>query len=482
MDEIIKLFKKNIWYIIAGFLMEIFAVFSFLTSEAKLTFFIAILGIPIGLFILSYMFKSYENTIIAIIFSIFLLPLGGYIFLRMGLLDKQWIFYTLFYLGALCILIKNGLFSRINKVKVEFKNKYLRLALIVLLIINVFFAYDKQLAFMIVSLSFLPFILLFYIIQSSYFEDRERFYNRIISSAALGALLSGMPDLLYYFITLLSGTNGRLFGPLGSNAIITYILIMFIIILNKWVKEKGIKNIWTIYLIGYILVMSIQESRGALVAIFGTFIVYLIFDIKNWKKYIAVYFLVGAMLFSNVSSRPDVSHDVNDVIEITHNNKNNNNDVEVNSKDILMKIIDSQSRNRQILWTAGLDMTKDYKFTGVGIGNFKLFYNEYSGSNRPYSDAHNILLNLSSELGLPFMIISLLLMIKIGIDMLIGYFKNKGNVRLTYLAGGVCLIAFFLYGNLTGIALHFTVEVYSFTSAFIILFMMFYFDSIKELS
>ena len=80
------------------------------------------------------------------------------------------------------------------------------------------------------------------------------------------------------------------------------------------------------------------------------------------------------------------------------------------------------------------------------------------------------------------MILSLLLMIKLGIDMLVGYFKNKGSSRITYLAGGICLIAFFLYGNLTGIALNFSIEVYSFTSTFIILFMLFYMDSIKEFS
>lgn len=473
--------KKNYGYIIIGLILEIIAIFLLGNSEAKLTFIIALIGIPIGLAVIWYMSKSYENTLISCIFSIFLLPLGGYIFLRLGLLDKQWIFYALFYILVLSLLIKNGLFNRIKKEKVILNNKYIRLVLIFLLIINVFFAYDKQLSFMLVTISFLPFILLFYIIQSSVFEDRKEFYNKILKAAALGALLSAFPDLIYYIISLFRGSNIRLFGPLGANSIIVYTLLMFIIILSKWSKEKGIKNIWTLYILGYVLVLGIQESRGALVAIISTFILYLIFDIKNWKKYISVFFLVGIMMFSNVTARPDVAHDINDVIEETQNNTIKE-DSKGAIKDILFKVIDSQSKNRQILWKAGLEITDDYKLTGVGIGNFKLFYKEYSGSERPYSDAHNILLNLSSELGLPFMILSLALMIKFGIDMLVGYFKNKGNTRITYLAGGICLVAFFLYGNLTGIALNFSIEVYSFTSTFIILFMLFYADSINEFS
>lgn len=190
------------------------------------------------------------------------------------------------------------------------------------------------------------------------------------------------------------------------------------------------------------------------------------------------------MVFSNVTSRSDVSNDINDMSNMIEENQNDIIEADGNSglKSIMFKFIDSQSKNRQILWKTGINITEDHKLIGIGIGNFKLFYKEYSGSERPYSDAHNILLNLSSELGLPFMILSLFLMIKLGIDMLVGYLKNSGNKRITYLSGGICLIAFFLYGNLTGIALNFSIEVYSFTSTFIILFMLFYMDSINEFS
>lgn len=485
-----KKINKNSLYIILGLILEIIIFSTMWGTEAKLSFIAAVLSIPCGLFTLWYMDKSYENTIIATVFTIFLLPIGGYIFLRIGLLDKQWIFYTVFYLVILFFLIKNGMFKRIKN-NYNLKNKYIRLALVILLVINVLFAFNKQVSFMIISLSFVPFMFLFYVINSSTFKEKKAFYNKILKAAALGALISAFPDFIYYVIFLIKGQIARVFGPLGSNAIIIYVLLMFIIVLSQWVKEKGIKNIWTLYIIGYILVLGIQESRGALIAIFSTFILYLIFDIKNWKKYISVFALVGIMMSYNVSIRPDVVNDINNINEIIEENNNlvveedniDKSESSVGLKEVLFKLIDSQSRNRQILWKTGINITDDYKLTGVGIGNFKFFFNEYSGSDRPYSDAHNILLNLSSELGLPFMILSVLLMIKLGVDMLIGYFKNRKNSsKLTYLSIGICLVGFLLYGNLTGIPLNFNIEVYSFSSTFIILFILFYRDNIEVFS
>jgi len=207
----------------------------------------------------------------------------------------------------------------------------------------------------------------------------------------------------------------------------------------------------------------------------------MIFDIKNWIKYSAVFFLVGAMVFSNVIGRSDVLKDINNIVEKKENHISKDENIEGESiKDLSLEVLDSQSKNRQILWKTGIELSRDYKVTGVGISNFKYFYKEYSKSERPYSDAHNLLLNLSSELGIPFMLVSLILMIKLGWDMIMGYFKKNNEYRIKYLAGGISLIAFFIYGNLTGIALNFSNEVYSFSSTFIILFMLFYIDCINE--
>ncbi len=478
-----KSLNKNYYYIIICSILEVLTIFTFWGSEAKLTFLATIFIIPIIFLIMWIMDKSYENTILAAFFSIFLLPLGGYIFLRIGLLDKQWIFYTVFYLIIIFFLIKNGMFNRINKNDNIVKNKYIRFIIMAMIIINAFFAFNKQLSIMILLLSFIPFMLLFYIVRTSKFEDKKSFYNKILEISILGSLISVVPDFLYYMISLIKGGSNKLYGPLGSNAILAYSLLMFIIVLSKWVKVDGIKNRWTLYVIGFSLSIGIQQSRGALIAIFSIFILYLIFNIKNWKKYGVVFLIVGIMVSANVFSRADVSDEdtINEIQTIIEKPTNSKGD-DGKFKQVILKVIESQSRTRQIIWKSALEITNDYTYTGVGIGNFKYFFNEYSGTNKSYIDAHNLLLNFSAELGLPFMILSLILIIKMGIDSLIGYFKSKGNLRITYLSIGIVVAIFFVYGNLTGIAFNFTGEIYSFSSTFMMMFILFYMDYINEFS
>lgn len=474
-----KKLNKNYYYIILCSIFEILTITMLWGTEAKLTFLAAILGIPFIFFIFWYMDKSYENTILAAFFSIFLLPLGGYIFLRLNLLDEQWIFYTAFYLVILFFLSKNGLLKRINVNKNKMSNKYIRILLFIMIIINAFFAFNKQVAIMIILLSFIPFIFLFYVVRTSDFGDNKMFYNKILEATVWGSLISIAPDFLYYMLSLMKGSTEKLYGPLGSNAILAYSLLMFIIVLAKWAKQDGIKNRWTIYVILYSLSIGIQRSRGALIAIFLTFILYLIFNIRNWKKYGIVFLIVGVMVSGNVMSRSDVNdedtiNEIQTIIDKPSTTKSNK------MTQVIKKVIDSQSRTRQIIWSSAVEISEDYPYIGVGLGNFKYFFNEYSGTTKSYIDAHNLLLNFSAEMGLPFMIISLILIIKIGIDALIAYFKTKGKEKLTYLSLGVLIAIFFAYGNLTGIAFNFTGEIYSFSSTFMILFGLFYMDYIKE--
>ncbi|WP_066890618.1 O-antigen ligase family protein [Clostridium nigeriense] len=477
-----KSLNKNYYYIILCSVLEILSIITLWGTEAKLTFLASIFGIPFVFLIIWYMDKSYENTILATFFSIFLLPLSGYIFLRIGLLDKQWMFYTVFYFIILFFLIKNGMFKRINRDKNIIKNKYIRFILLAMIIINVFFAFNKQVSIMIILLSFLPFIFLFYIVRTSNFKDKKSFYNKILEASILGALISVAPDFFYYMLSLIKGSTEKLYGPLGSNAILAYSLLMFIIVLGKWAKEKGIKNRWTLYVIGFSLSIGIQRSRGALIAIFSIFILYLIFNVKNWKKYGVVFLIVGIMVSANVFSRPDVSDEdtINEIHTIIEKPNNSNNKGNQKIKQVIIKVIESQSRTRQIIWKSALEITNDYTYTGVGLGNFKYFFNEYSGTTKSYIDAHNLLLNFSAEVGVPFMLIALILIVKMGIDSLIGYFKTKDKTRITYLSLGIVIAVFFIYGNLTGIAFNFTGEIYSFSSTFMMLFILFYMDYINE--
>lgn len=482
MKEVVKKYK---WLILIGIVIE--AVFFSIMwgSEAKLTTLIGALMIPAIIIILVYMAQSLENTLITTAFTIPFLPLIGYVMLRLDLLNLQWIAYTMYYVVIAALLIKNGVLKRLRWHNVKAKDKVLRIALIILLVVNIFFAYDKSLSLMIVLLSFVPFILYTFILRALDYRNKGELFNKILVALSLGCILSSIPDILYFFMTWIQGNkNIRIFGPLGSNFILIYDLLMLIIILAKWATIKGAKNIWCYLTFGMCFIISMQLSRGAWISFMLIFLMFMIFNISNWKRYVVILLIFGSMLTYNVFQRPDVANDSNlhEVQEIitgnTHTSK-----IEENSAfaELFKKVIESQSKTRQILWKAGIDLTIDYPYTGVGIGNFKYFYKEYSGSERAYSDAHNIFLNMSTELGIPFMILGMILLAILGISSLINYFKvNNKNFKMSYLALMTITGIILVYGNLTGIAFQTTNEIYSFTPTFIFAFILLYRDYMKE--
>lgn len=462
------------------------ALFLALGGKAGLfTTAVGILAIPICIILVNLMLISLENSILIFTFLVPMIPITGYLMNRAKMLDYQWIVYSIFYIGTFLIMLKHKVFKNINRDKLVIKNKIIKSILIILLIINIIFAYNKQLSFMIITLSFLPFIIFFYIIGTINLRDRQRFYEKILISFVLGCIISSAPDILQFILTWIQGNkNIRLFGPLGSNFILSYFLLAYVLVLNKWVKENGWKNIWTIIVLTMSFIISMQMSRGALLSFVAIFIAYIIFNIKNWKKYVAVFLVFGGILSYNVASRSDVANDesikeLQEMIVADNIDRKNLEDVQIGG--VLAKIIKSQSKTRQILWETGILVTNDYKYTGVGAGNFKYFFNEYSGTNKGYSDSHNILINMSSELGLPFMIVSLILLLIITIESLIKFFRERNKkIKLNYLSLLIIMGVILLYGNLTGMNFYNINQIYSFTPTFMILFVLFYRDNINE--
>lgn len=483
LDKINK--KQMMIYLTILFFLEGIFINLLWGNEAKLTLILGIISIPLAEFLVLYMFSSVEKSIISIAFVIPLLPLSGYILLRLNLLDYQWLFYTAFYILASISLIKNKIYKHFDINNIILKNKIIRLSLFILLIVSCFFAYNKQLSFMIIFLSFIPFSIFFILIAGLNIKDKKKLLNNVFLSISVGCIVSSLPDILYFVLLWISGNkSARIFGPLGSNFILIYNLLIYSVLLAKWLKEKSLKNIWTILVLAMSMIISMQLSRGALLSFFGILIIFLIFDIKNYKKIIVIMIVFGSILGYNVMGRVDVAQDtaIQEIQEIVIGNKNEDLDINFGAPgDLLANVIKSQSKTRQVLWETGIKMSMDYKYTGVGIGNFKYFYQEYSGSDRPYLDAHNILLNMSSEIGMPFMILSFLFMLILGFGALINYFnKEKKDIRKNNIAIMSAIGVIMLYGNLTGIGFQTTNEVYSFTPTFIIIFMLFYRDYINE--
>ena len=115
--------KQVIIYLTTLVLLEGILISLLWGSEAKLTLMLGMLSIPFAELLVFFMFSSLKRGIIGISFAIPLLPLSGYILLRLGLLDYQWIFYTIFYLVSLIALIKNKIHKSLNFRNLIIKNK-----------------------------------------------------------------------------------------------------------------------------------------------------------------------------------------------------------------------------------------------------------------------------------------------------------------------------------------------------------------------
>ncbi len=481
----LNLNKSKFAYIGICIILESMFFIAMRNSDAKLTLILGVIGIPCILGLINFMFLSLERAILAIGFLIPMLPISGYVMIRLGLLQLQWVVYVGFYIISAIALIKNGLLKSIRKENIFVKDKIIKSILLILLIIGSSLAFNKLLSFKIVLLSFIPFGVFILILKSIEVTDKKKFFSNILFAVCLGCIVSSIPDLLYFFMTWLGGNkNIRIFGPIGSNFILIYDLIIFPILIAKWINEKSLKNVWTILVISMCFIISMQLSRGAWINFIAVFVIYIVFDIRNWKRYIPLLLIFGVILTYNVLDRPDVKSDssLQEIQDVIVGNKVP--DVNLGERGpgkLVIKLIESQSKNRQIIWKSALGMTKDHPYTGVGIGNFKYYFEEYSGNQKEYSDAHSIIFNMSSELGVPFTVLSIILTITIGIRALINYFRCKDRrVKVNNIAIMCMITVFILYGNLTGISFQTTNEIYSFTPTFIILFGLFYVDYVEE--
>lgn len=475
-------------YLGVGLILEIALVIALRGSGARMSLLAGMVSIPAALIIIYNMFSSLENTLILSMFCIPLLPLSGYIMLRLSLLDYQWLLYLGFYLISGIALIKNGVIKRINNNRFKMKSKLIRIVLVLLLVVNVIFAFNKQLSFMIVTLSFLPFAIYFYLIKVIEIKPREVFMDKVLYSVSLSCVLSSLPDLVFFVLYWLQGERGiRGFGPLTGNYILMYDLIFLVLILNKLVKEKKLLNKWTYILIPLLVVISTQVSRGALLTFVPIMVAYIVFNYKNWKIYIPILIVVTILLTVNVMNRKDVANDsslgeLKDIIVADDVKVELDEDIQSNALgNVLLKIINSQSQSRQVIWKAAINITKDYPYTGVGIGNLQYFYNDYASIKRGYTDAHNFMLNMSCEIGMPFMILTMVLLIWIALAEFVKFFKEKNpDIKLNRLSIVIICGAIFVFGNLTGITLQLTNEIYSFTSIFVLMFLLMYRDCVEE--
>jgi|GEM_PF-3941156 len=88
-------------------------------SDEKLTLILRVIGIPCALGLINFMFLSLKRAILSIGFLIPMLPISGYVMIRLGLLKLQWVVHAGFYIISAITLIKNGLLKSIWQFHVQ---------------------------------------------------------------------------------------------------------------------------------------------------------------------------------------------------------------------------------------------------------------------------------------------------------------------------------------------------------------------------
>lgn len=422
-----------------------------------------------------FMLSSIENMFYSLAFAFPLLPYSAYVFYSLEI-KEQWTAHLALFIIFFISFIKNKGFRKLNinnELKKVNKTYFIILALILLSCIT---AYDKKNSFIIFIFGiFLPivFFLMMYGIKID--EDRRKFIEKVFLCVCAGVVLSAAADVCVFVYATIKGLRLRHFtGPLGSNFIIAYSLLVypFIIINYKRLDDIKLKNAYKILIVLETIALAVQMSRGLLIGLGFLFLV-LLLSRKNLKYYIVLLLLIIIPVTYNASTRNDVRRDITN-IEME-------NGIQIGEVE---DFIEGQSMNRTVIWIPAINIIKDYPVVGVGMGNFKYFFLDYATKlKKHYIDAHNFVLTSASELGIIFTAVFIGLLILITIEALKAYKRTKQNkyVNMGFLAFLGAGFAYFSFANSTGAAFQCAGVIHSYTPSFLLIFIIFYYEYLMRL-
>jgi O-antigen ligase len=188
-----------------------------------------------------------------------------------------------------------------------------------------------------------------------------------------------------------------------------------------------------------------QKSRGILLSVIICFFFIIFMDRKNAKQYVGVFAIMAAGLTYNVLQRWELNEIIGDV------------ETKGLRRAILMKDgifgkLAEQTKSRRPVWSVAFNIMDDFPWFGVGPGHFKYYLQIYAPEiERPYIDAHNIFLNLTTELGIPFTLV----FFTSWWATVIKTVKNAYKSRKTYFKefiqpGFIGMLCLLIYGTITG--------------------------------
>jgi len=445
-------YLKKYIHIILGLYMVIEIVLFIKIGTSNILMFMS--SIFVTLFVicsLILMFKDFVTSSKIYAVAIPIIPMILYIMNRLHLAEIgqcAYFAYFVIYLITMTREYKNAKFdfSRLT-VKLS-KLSILYIILLFLAVISSVRSIYVLEAFKLVFLSLLS-MMIYSIGMLCYKKNNKEFYKGILFYLCLGVTISSIPDILVTVYNLIArNTNQHLYGVLGSNFMLGYTLMVIPFILLYAINKElsgSYNKIYKLLLLIQIINFSTQKSRGILLSLAMCFIITLIIDIKNWKKYIIISIVVFSCMTYNVMHRWDVE-DFSEGIKVTSINS-----LLSNNAKIFQRLID-QTKNRRPIWALAIGMIRDHLYFGVGPGHFKYYYVQYGGNvKKLYIDAHNIILDLMTEFGIIFTFTFMLAwlggLLKSILDII--KYKKKDFKEFKW-PGIIGILGLLAYGNITG--------------------------------
>jgi hypothetical protein len=411
--------------------------------------------VPFVVVTLFLMFKDIETSILIYSFSMPLIPMVLYLAFRLNI---NWLGNYMYYLyfGILIFNTYKSMKKGEINIKTVVQNKkykklvFLYLVLIVLGLVSSILSIhiSESLDFLFLGLISM---VIFSLILICFGEAKTELINKLMFYLSTSIVISGIPDALISIYTLIFlNKNIHLYGPLGGNFLLGYtIIVLPILLYNSFNKNYASfeRKSYLFLLIVEMVILSTQMSRGILLTLVFIFIFTIIIDRKNFLKYILVSVIVLSCVTFNVLNRWEFDS-VKSEIKTEGIQKALGTDSE------FLKRLIEQTKSRRPVWGIALEMTADHAAAGVGPGHFKYHYLPYGGDpDRPYTDAHNIILTVLAEMGIIFTSIFFIALSWYMLKALFISFKNKVNAEETKKIMRLIVLgifSLFIYGNITG--------------------------------
>jgi putative inorganic carbon (hco3(-)) transporter len=266
-----------------------------------------------------------------------------------------------------------------------------------------------------------------------WFLDNDKSLKTVIKLYIIGSIIPVIIGLLQIINVLHVEEMNRIQGPfMSSNEFAPFLAFNFLFFISLARYEKRIY--FKVGLIGLAIInlyIFFQTySRGALIALAGSFISYIFLSIKsnNIRKYVLLTIIVVIIISSGLAI--GISKYFVRFTEIGGNS------------------FDFSTLERVGVWEAALRLFESSPIVGVGINNFHELYSKYFPTygfrftSYKLYHAHNLLLNTLAEqglLGFIILIISFIVIMRL-LFSIIKFYQNGLNANITPF-----LSSFFIY-------------------------------------